>query len=142
MSSPSGLPAPPLTCAISMPLALFRVVFNICVSSSSSIAASLLFAAVNAARVFVFDRATLGEGARPRKLGFVVSHPSLEKSEGWGTLSFVLSRRVGHPPAAANRGGAVRVMPKNPVWWNRKSAKSLGDLDRKAHIALLFVLWN
>ena len=29
----------------------------------------------------------------------VLSHPSLEKSEGWGTLGLFVARSVGHPPS-------------------------------------------
>jgi 5-methylcytosine-specific restriction endonuclease McrA len=46
----------------------------------------------------------------------VVSHPSLEKSEGWGTRSFVVIQRVGHPPAGIELCFSHPSLEKSEGW--------------------------
>ncbi len=60
---------------------------------------------VKAAALLVSDKLRHdGESLHPVKwLSFVVSHPSLEKSEGWGT-QFIGQERMDHPPIL-NRNG-------------------------------------
>ena len=41
-----------------------------------------------------------GEQGKTARLRFVVSHPSPEKSEEWGTRTFAVDLRVGHPPVS------------------------------------------
>jgi hypothetical protein len=53
-------------------------------------------------------------GGEDAKSALEVSHPSLEKNEGWGALTFVLSSKMGHAPT--RYAATCRLRPGKAVW--------------------------